>query len=103
VFGYNNGVIPGVLVLPAFYEDFQLPPVGSSSYNTITSNIVALVQIGGLAGSVGTFPLMKFWGRKIALSVAAGVFTIGAALQVCLSSLNKRNTYSYLDICIWET
>ncbi|KAH8600733.1 general substrate transporter [Bisporella sp. PMI_857] len=81
VFGYNNGVIPGVLVLPAFYEDFQLPPVGSSSYNTITSNIVALVQIGGLAGSVGTFPLMKFWGRKIALSVAAGVFTIGAALQ----------------------
>ena len=29
MFGYNNGVIAGVLVLPAFESDFNLPPVGS--------------------------------------------------------------------------
>ena len=85
MFGYNNGVIAGVLVLPSFYHDFHLPPVGTASYNNITSNIVSFLQIGGLVGAVGTFPAMKYWGRKVALAIAAAVYLVGAALQVCLS------------------
>lgn len=83
MFGYNNGIIGGVLVLPSFYRDFSLPPVGTSSYNTITANIVSFLQIGGLCGAMATFPLMKKFGRRIALMVAAGIYTLGAALQVC--------------------
>ena len=82
MFGYNNGIIGGVIVLPSFHDDFKLPSPGSAAYNNITSNIVSLLQIGGLVGAVLTFPVMKLWGRKIALSVAAGVYTIGALLQV---------------------
>ncbi|TVY42528.1 putative quinate permease, partial [Lachnellula subtilissima] len=81
MFGYNNGVISGVLVLPSFFRDFHLPPVGSHAYNNVTANIVSLFQIGGLIGSVATFPCMKYWGRKVALMCAAVVYTFGAALQ----------------------
>lgn len=82
MFGYQNGVISGVLVLPAFYRDFHLPPVGTASYNNITANIVSLLQIGGIAGVLGTFPAMKYLGRKISLAIAAAVYFLGAALQV---------------------
>lgn len=79
----NAGIIAGVLVLPSFFRDFNLPPVGTSEYNNVTANVVSLLQIGGLIGSVATFPCMKYWGRKIALVVAALVYLFGAALQVC--------------------
>lgn len=83
MFGYNNGVIAGVLVLPSFYDNFHLPPVGSEAYNNKTSNIVSLFQIGGLVGSMLTFPIMKYWGRKAGLMIWGAVYLLGAALQVC--------------------
>jgi len=83
MFGYNNGIIAGVLVLPSFRQDFRLPEVGTPTYDYITSNIVSLLQIGGLTGAVATFPAMKYWGRKVALCIAAAVYLLGAALQVC--------------------
>jgi MFS family permease len=85
MFGYNNGVIAGVLVLPSFYADFHLPAVGSPSYNERTSNIVSCFQIGGLLGSMLTFPIMKYWGRRIGLVIWAVVYFLGVALQACLS------------------
>jgi MFS family permease len=75
-------VIAGVLVLPSFFRDFNLPPIDSPSYNNVTANIVSLLQIGGLIGSMATFPLMKYWGRKIAMMIAAVIYLFGAALQV---------------------
>lgn len=83
VFGYNNGVIGGVLVLPSFTHAFSLPPTGTPAYNSIIENIVSLFQIGGLIGAMATFPGMKFWGRRVALAISAGVYTVGAAVQVC--------------------
>ncbi len=83
MFGYNNGVIAGVLVLPAFVRDFKLPPSGTTAYNNIIENVVSMLQIGGLIGSVGTFPLTKYSGSKIGMTVAAAIYFLGAALQVC--------------------
>lgn len=82
MFGYNNGVIAGVLVLPAFVRDFKLPDYGSSTYNHIIENIVSLLQIGGLVGAMATFPCMKYYGRRIALACAAVVYLLGSCLQV---------------------
>ncbi|KAL5318406.1 hypothetical protein ACEPPN_013466 [Leptodophora sp. 'Broadleaf-Isolate-01'] len=81
MFGYNNGVIGGVLVLPSFTHAFSLPPTGTPAYNSIIENIVSLFQIGGLIGAMATFPGMKFWGRRVALAISAGVYTVGAAVQ----------------------
>lgn len=80
--GYQNGVIGGTLVLPSFFRDFQLPPVGTASYDNIIANVVSVLQLGGLLGAILTFPAMKYWGRKIGLIIAAAVYFLGAALQV---------------------
>jgi MFS family permease len=95
MFGYNNGVIGGTLVLPAFFRDFKLPPVGTNSYNNITANIISMLQIGGLVGAVATFPAMKYWGRKVALVIASAVYFVGAALQVTARLCPFRNQFKY--------
>jgi MFS family permease len=92
MFGYNNGVIAGVLVLPAFVRDFKLPPSGTTAYNNIIENVVTMLQIGGLIGSVATFPLMKYSGSKIGMTIAAAIYFLGAALQV----------YHYLFASQWS-
>ncbi|KAH8796158.1 general substrate transporter [Hyaloscypha sp. PMI_1271] len=81
MFGYNNGVIAGVLVLPSFYRDFNLPTVGTKEYNNVTGNIVSLLQIGGLVGSLGTFGVMKYWGRRGAMIASGAVYLVGAVMQ----------------------
>jgi hypothetical protein len=84
MFGYNNGVIAGVLVLPAFFRDFKLPNVGTKTYNNVTANIVSMLQIGGLVGSLATFGVMRFWGRRGAMGVAGAIYLAGAVMQVCI-------------------
>jgi hypothetical protein len=83
MFGYNNGVIAGVLILPSFFRDFKLPIVGTREYNNITGDIVSQLQIGGLVGSLGTFGVMRFWGRRGAMVAAGAVYLVGAVVQVC--------------------
>jgi MFS family permease len=93
-------VIAGVLVLPSFFRDFNLPPVGTHEYNNVTGKIVSLLQIGGLIGSMATFPCMKYWGRKVALMVAAVVYTFGAALQVRHSTKPSTLADEFSDILL---
>ncbi|KAL3426690.1 MFS quinate transporter [Phlyctema vagabunda] len=81
MFGYNNGVIGGTIVLPSFERDFHLPPIGSSRYDNITSNIISFLQIGGLVGAMSTFPCVKYLGRKRALNALAAVGVVGAVIQ----------------------
>lgn len=82
MFGYNNGVISGVLVLPSFITSFNLPPLNTPEYDNTVANIVSLFQIGGLIGSISMFGCMKIWGRKVCLAGAGGVYALGAVLQV---------------------
>jgi len=81
MFGYNNGVVGGCMVLPAFRRDFNLPLAGTFQYTTITSNIVSFLQIGALVGSLLVFPIVKSFGRRSALGISGVVFFIGAAMQ----------------------
>lgn len=82
MFGYNNGVIGGCIVLPAFHRDFGLPDKGTDRYNAIVSNIVSFVQLGALAGALLIFPIVRMWGRKKALCVAGITYVTGCSLQV---------------------
>lgn len=91
MFGYNNGVIPTVLVLPSFFRDFHLPPVGTQAYNDVTANIVSLLPLGALPGSMATFLSMKYLGRKIGLMIAAITYLFGAMLQVRLNYLIRHH------------
>lgn len=82
MFGYNNGVIGGCIVLPSFHRDFGLPPVGSTEYSNVISNIVSFLQIGALAGSLLIFSVVRHFGRRWALGCGAGIFFIGSIMQV---------------------
>lgn len=86
MFGYNVGVIGGTIVLPSFHSDFHLPDIGTSEYNTISSNIISMFQLGGLLGSMLTFPATTFCGRTIIMAIASAIYLIGSALQVRLSN-----------------
>jgi len=99
MFGYNNGVIAGVLVLPSFYRDFNLPPVGTKAYNNVTGNIVSLLQVGGLVGSLGTFGVMKYSGRRGAMIVAGAVYLVGAVMQVCIFLLCSEGSGGLASVC----
>lgn len=90
MFGYNVGNIGGCIVLPSFHAQFHLPEMGTSAYNNVSSNIISMLQIGALVGSLGAFPLMKTWGRKVTLAAAAAVYLVGAVLQTfSYGSLDK--------------
>lgn len=80
-FGYSNGVIGGCIVLPSFHRDFRLPHEDTSEYKNIVSNIVSFTQLGGLAGSLLVFPIVKTYGRKLALAVGGALYFAGAAMQ----------------------
>jgi hypothetical protein len=99
MFGYNNGVIAGVLVLPSFSRDFNLPTVGTKAYNNVTGNIVSLLQIGGLVGSLGTFGAMKYWGRRGAMMFSGSVYLVGAVMQVCILLLSRESGGGLASVC----
>lgn len=92
MFGYNNAVIGGVMVLPAFERDFALPPTGTFKYTTITANIVSLLQVGAIVGSLMVFPILKYLGRRTALGISGVVFFAGATMQASLTSPSLRNS-----------
>lgn len=85
MFGYNNGVIGGTIVLPSFHDKFSLPAPTTSEYANITSTIVSLLQLGALLGSLLIFPLVRLSGRLPSLGLGAVLFAFGCLLQVFAS------------------
>lgn len=85
MFGYNNGVIGGTIVLPSFHTSFSLPAPTTSEYANITSTIVSLLQLGALLGSLLIFPLVRLSGRLPSLGLGSLLFAFGCLLQVFAS------------------
>lgn len=85
MFGYNNGVIGGTIILPSFHATFSLPDPTTPEYATITSTIVSLLQLGALLGSLLIFPLVRLAGRLPSLALGSLLFAFGCLLQVFAS------------------
>lgn len=99
MFGYNNSVIAGVLVLPSFERDFNLPPVGTKENNNVTGNIVSLLQLGGFVGCLGTFGVVKYFGRRGAMIVSGAVYLVGAVMQVCILFASAVSGGGLASVC----
>lgn len=62
----------------------------SSSYASLSGNIVSVLQAGCFFGAATSFWVSDTFGRKMALIVADIIFMLGSVLQVC-SGINTKS------------
>ncbi|KAJ5894017.1 hypothetical protein N7495_005708 [Penicillium taxi] len=80
--GYDSAFIGTTLSLDSFKAEFGFNDMSTTERNLVSANIVSLYQAGAFFGALFGFPLGHFYGRKIALSVSALVFMLGAGLML---------------------
>jgi len=75
LFGYDQGVMSGIITNPHFRKYFQAP--GAIEVGTM----VAVLELGALATTIAAGRVGDIIGRKGTLFIGAIVFTIGGAIQ----------------------
>ncbi|KAI1632500.1 general substrate transporter [Biscogniauxia mediterranea] len=84
-FGWDSGVIGGVIKLKPFIDDYGLESADSVASANLQGNIVSVLQAGCFVGALAAYPMTDAWGRKWCL-VGAAVFTlIGVIMQAAAS------------------
>lgn len=77
MFGYDQGVMSGILTHPSFKAFFDHPT------STELGTMVAILEIGALLTSLLSGVLADRFGRKAVLVWGALMFSIGGAVQTC--------------------
>ena len=80
LFGWDTGLIGGVLTMDAFQESFNLD-AKSSDFANLQGNIVSVLQAGCFFGALASFYVSDTFGRKWALIIADIIFIIGSLIQ----------------------
>ncbi|KAI6155513.1 general substrate transporter [Pisolithus tinctorius] len=80
-FGWDIGLIGGVLALPSFQQYFGLDKESASARASLSGNIVSVLQAGGFVGAIASSWLASRYGRKPSLLASAVIFLIGSAIQ----------------------
>ncbi|RWA09120.1 hypothetical protein EKO27_g5988 [Xylaria grammica] len=84
-FGWDSGVIGGVIKIDSFIKDYNLGDTGSVNSANLQANIVSVLQAGCFVGALAAYPLADILGRKWCL-VYASIFTlVGVILQAAAS------------------
>ncbi|ETS63311.1 hypothetical protein PaG_01588 [Moesziomyces aphidis] len=95
LFGWDTGLIGGVLNMPAFKKDFGLEN-NDAKLAALKGNIVSVLQAGCFFGAAASFYLPHRFGRKQAMLISATVFLIGSVIQtVC--RLNGQSANAALN------
>ncbi|KAK7733828.1 hypothetical protein SLS63_004614 [Diaporthe eres] len=89
LFGWDTGLIGGVLTMDAFQHSFNLDSE-SSDFANLQGNIVSVLQGGCFFGAAASFWLSDKIGRKWSLVSADLIFIIGSIIQTC-SGLGTTN------------
>ncbi|KAJ8102353.1 general substrate transporter [Lipomyces tetrasporus] len=94
LFGYDQGVMGGLLTLPEFIETFpamstssSLPADVRAHNSTIQGTAVALYEIGCMMGAITTMWLGDKLGRRKMIFIGACIMIAGAAIQCSSFSL----------------
>ncbi|XXH06142.1 hypothetical protein Hte_012588 [Hypoxylon texense] len=84
-FGWDSGVIGGVINLNAFIEAYGLGSKDAVATANLQGNIVSVLQAGCFVGALAAYPLTDAFGRKYCL-MGAALFTLcGVAMQAAAS------------------
>ncbi|KAI8150383.1 permease of the major facilitator superfamily [Fennellomyces sp. T-0311] len=82
LFGFDLGVVGGLFIAPSFQTHFGIDPNDKIREADINGNIVAVLQIGCLFGSLAATTTADKLGRKWSIMIAAAVFSVGGILQI---------------------
>ncbi|KAF2141488.1 uncharacterized protein K452DRAFT_228983 [Aplosporella prunicola CBS 121167] len=88
LFGYDSGIVGGVLTLGSFQNDYQFT---KSEKTRVSSLSVSLQQLGAFVACFIIWPLTDRYGRKKSLMVSAFIFSIGAMIQ----TINTRSLAAF--------
>jgi MFS family permease len=77
LFGYDQGVVSGVLTMESFAATFPRIALDSSFKGWFVSTLLLLAWAGSLING----PVADKFGRKGSIEIAVVIFTIGSAIQ----------------------
>ncbi|SCU85314.1 LADA_0D06810g1_1 [Lachancea dasiensis] len=77
LFGYDQGVMSGVITGPIFKEYFNDPS------RAAIGNMVSILEIGALISSLMVGRLGEKWGRRRTIRYGSVVFIVGGLIQTC--------------------
>ncbi|KAF8442201.1 general substrate transporter [Boletus edulis BED1] len=80
-FGWDIGLIGGVLALPSFQQYFGLDKESAAARAALSGNIVSVLQAGGFFGAMISTWFANRYGRKPSMLASAIVFFIGSVVQ----------------------
>ncbi|KAF2105433.1 MFS sugar transporter-like protein [Lophiotrema nucula] len=78
LFGYDSGIVGGVLTLQSFVSSFDYDTRHKTRVNSLA---VGLQQLGAFVACFGAWPLTNRLGRRVALMLSSAVFVVGAIIQ----------------------
>ncbi|KAI1434074.1 general substrate transporter [Xylaria sp. CBS 124048] len=78
LFGYDSGIVGGVLTLASFENDYRYDKAAGTRTNSLS---VGLQQLGAFVACFIAWPLTDRIGRKKALMLCSVVFIVGAVIQ----------------------
>ncbi|KAF1966354.1 general substrate transporter [Bimuria novae-zelandiae CBS 107.79] len=89
LFGWDTGLIGGVLTMDAFQHSFNLDR-RSPDFSNLQGNIVSVLQAGCFFGALSSFYVSDTFGRKNAMIIADIIFLIGSLIQT-LCAINTTS------------
>ncbi|KAF2200766.1 general substrate transporter [Delitschia confertaspora ATCC 74209] len=95
LFGWDTGLIGGVLTMDAFQHSFNLDK-NSKDFSNLQGNIVSVLQAGCFFGALSSFYVSDKFGRKFALIFADIIFLLGSLIQ----TLCAINTHSLAQLYV---
>ncbi|KAF2091727.1 MFS quinate transporter [Saccharata proteae CBS 121410] len=78
LFGYDSGIVGGVLTLSSFENDYDY---GTAQKTRVSSLSVALQQLGAFVACFLAWPMTDKLGRRKSLMICSAVFCLGAIIQ----------------------
>lgn len=82
LFGYDQGVMSSLLTLPSFLETFpEINVVEDKSKSTLQGFVVAIYEIGCMAGAFFAMFYGDRFGRRRMIWAGAAIVTVGVILQ----------------------
>lgn len=92
LFGYDQGVMGGLLTLPSFLHTFPEIDVEAASNKSHASTIqgisVASYNVGCFVGAIACIWIGDWLGRKKTIFLGSAIMVVGAALQASAMSLS---------------